>query len=315
MKDGIPRISVRMITYNQEILIKRAIESLLSQKEYIYEICISDDCSPDHTWDVLQEYSNNYPGLFKLNRNDPNLGIFENYEKCMDMLSGDIVYDLSGDDECGEDWFKSIIDYILTKGIDYRNELFCIYGNYKNVYPNGDSYVFKNDLISRPNLSAVKLSHRGLIGNRSACYSINVMRKFHKLSQGRSHKVESAIDRQLQIFSNKNYYLDKVGNIYYANIGVCVGMSEKDRKEREKIWPFTKSFLEQCGIQLDRKDLIYGDYIEACDKNDGKIKNKLLCIWYFFKSFDSKIGIRCFRIRRTLFAIIRRFPHKRPIHW
>ena len=307
MIEGIPRISVR--------LIKRAINSLLIQKDYIYEICVSDDCSPDNTWNVLLEYSRQYPGLFKLNRNTFNKGIFENIETTWGMPSGDIVYSLAGDDECGDGWFKAVINFILENNIDYKNELFCIYGNYKNVYPNGDSFVFKNDLIKQKDLPALKLSHRGLIGNRGVCYSINVMRKYKKVSQGRSHMVESAIDRQLQIFSEKNYYIDKVGNIYYANIGVCVGMSDKDKAERKNIWPYTKSFFDMCGVQLDKKDLLYGDYIVACDKNDKRLINRFLCFWYFLKSYDSKIGIRCLRIRRTFFAIIRRLPHRKPIHW
>ena len=315
MIEGIPRISVLIITYRQQELVKRAINSLLAQKDYIYEICVSDDCSPDNTWGVLQEYDKQYPGLFKLHRNDPNLGIFQNIEFTWTMPTGDVVYRLAGDDEAGEGWFESVVNFIVDNNIDYKNEFFCIYGNYKNVYPNGDSYVFRNDLIRRNDLSALKLSHRGLIGNRSACFSINLIQKFQKVSQGRSHIAESALDRQLQIFSKKNYYIDKVGNIYYANIGVCVGMSEKDRKERAMIWPYTKQFLERCGIQLDRKDLIYGDYILASDRKNASLKSKLHCLLCFLRSYDSNIGVRCLRLRRTIFALIRRLPHKKPIHF
>ena len=315
MIDGIPRLSVLIITYKQEVLIKRAIDSLLAQKDYIYEICVSDDCSPDKTWEVLQDYDRQYPGLFKLNRNEPNLGIFANFEKTWTMCTGDLVYLLSGDDEVGVGWFKAVVDFIKDNKIDYNNELLCIYGNYKNVYPSGDSYVFKNDLITRNDISALKLAHRGLIGNRSACFSIRVLRKFQKLSQGRSHIAESAIDRQLQIYSEKNYYINQVGNVYYANIGVCVTMSDQDRKEREQIWPYTKQFFDKCGIILDKKDLIYGDYIEACDKNDDSLRSKCRILWLFLKSYDSKVGLRSLRIRRTLFALVRRIPHKKNIHW
>lgn len=315
MLEGIPRISVLIICFRQEKLIKRAINSLLAQKDYIYEICVSDDCSPDKTWDVLQEYDRQYSGLFKLNRNEPNVGIFENIEKTWEMPTGDIIYRLAGDDECPNGWFKTVVEYIQHNHIDFKNELFCIYGNYKNVYPSGDSYVFKNDLITRKDLTALKLSHRGLIGNRSACFSIKIMNKYLKQSQGRSHIAESAIDRQLQIFTEKNYYIDKVGNIYYANIGVCVGMSEKDRQEREQIWPYTKQFFDKCGIMLEKKDLAYGDFIEACDKKDGSFRSKLHCIRLFMRSYDPSIGLRCLPIRRTLFAIVRRIPHHKPIHW
>ena len=51
-----PRFSVIIITYNQEDVIARTLESLLSQ-EHLYEICVSDDCSSDRTWEILNEYS------------------------------------------------------------------------------------------------------------------------------------------------------------------------------------------------------------------------------------------------------------------
>ena len=92
-------------------------------------------------------------------------------------------------------------------------------------------------------------------------------------------------------------------------------MSEEDRKEREKIWPYTNLFFEKCGIRLDEKDLLYGDYIEACDRRGGSLKNRIKRIWLFFKSYDPNLGIRCMRIRRTLFAVVRRLPHYKPIRW
>ena len=65
------------------------------------------------------------------------------------------------------------------------------------------------------------LSLRKMICNRSACYSKNVLDRFIKVSDGRSYAVESAQDMQLQINSEKNYYIPFVGNVYYTRIGVC----------------------------------------------------------------------------------------------
>ena len=120
MIDGIPKISVLVITYNQEDVIRRAIDSLLVQKDYIYEICVSDDCSKDRTWNILKEYSEKYPGLFVLNRNNPNIGIFENIEKTWTMPTGEIIYQLSGDDACGEGWrlYPESHHFFLSKNFD-----------------------------------------------------------------------------------------------------------------------------------------------------------------------------------------------------
>ncbi len=200
MIEGIPRISVLVICYNQEKLISRTINSLLAQKDYIYEICVSDDCSRDRTWDILQDYSAKYPGLFVLNRNEPNVGIFENIEKTWKLPSGDLVYNLSGDDECGNEWLQTIIEYIQKNKIDYNNERICIYGDYKAVYPNGDSMVFRNNLVQEQ-MDALYLLLRTCIGLRSVCYSIGILNNFEKVSQGRSHIAETAQEVQIPLYA------------------------------------------------------------------------------------------------------------------
>lgn len=317
MIEGIPKISVRIITYKQEGLIKRAINSLLAQKDYIYEICVSDDCSPDGTWDVLQQYNKDYPGLFKLNRNEHNVGIFENVEKTWSMVSGDITYFLAGDDECGVGWFKTVIDFIKEKKIDYKNELFCIYGDYLNRYPDGDTYTFSNHLITT-GLSPVKLSLRGLVGSRSCCFSSKILRKCTKVSQGRSHIAEDAIDRQLQLYSETNYYIPKVGNIYYANIGECTHIDDDILKEREQIRPYAIKLLKDNGAELDKFDLKYSlEFFNAFhwSNHHPSIRNRLKAFILYLKCYDPQIGLRGINIRRLIFLIIKRLPHKKPIYW
>lgn len=306
MIEGIPKISVCIICYKQEELIKRAINSLLAQKDYIYEICVSDDCSPDNTWNVLLDYERQYPGLFKLHQNNPNVGIFENIEHTWSMPTGDVVCLLAGDDEAGKDWFKTVVEYIIENNIDYKNELFCIYGDYKYIYPNGDSFISKNDLVKKHN--ALSLALRGLISNRSACYSINILKKFKNVSQGRSHIAESALDRQLQLYTKRNYYINKVGNIYYSNIGVSVAIDESQANERELITRYTLDFLESEGVVFDEKEkkrVLIGNI--SCSKTISKYLTNL------FKCYESKYGLRSLKLNHLLFAILRRLPHKKPI--
>ena len=66
-----------------------------------------------------------------------------------------------------------MVDFIQVNGIDYKNELFCIYGDYRVLYPNGDSFVFKNDSVTK-GIDPMRLSIRGIIGNRSSCFSSKV---------------------------------------------------------------------------------------------------------------------------------------------
>lgn len=316
MIQGIPKISVGIITYNQEKLIRRAIESVLSQRDYIHEICICDDCSQDGTWAVAQEYASRYPGLFVLWRNEKNLGLFENIEVARTLSTGDLDYGLAGDDEAGEGWFKTVVEFILKNKIDYKNERFCIYGDYEARYPNGDSYVHRNKLIAS-GVPPLRLALRGLVGNRSSCRSVNVTHQYKKVSQGRSHIAEDAMDRQLQVFSEKNYYIPKVGNIYYASIGVSAHMSDETMRERAMIRPYAIQLFESWGVQFSKKDKIYSlEYFPAFEKmvHNPTLGSILQAVYLRIKSWDRTIKPNTVELRSIIFAIRRRLPHKKPIH-
>ena len=49
-----PRVSVCLLAYNHAALIEDSIRSVLAQDEKNFELIISDDCSRDNTWEVLQ---------------------------------------------------------------------------------------------------------------------------------------------------------------------------------------------------------------------------------------------------------------------
>lgn len=313
---GIPKISVLMICYKQEELIKRAINSLLVQKDYIYEICVSDDCSPDGTWKILQEYDRLYPGLFKLHRNESNIGIFENIEHTWTMPTGEIIYRLAGDDECGEGWFKTVINFISENKIDYKNELFCIYGDYKKIYPNGDTFVSKNDMIALNPNKALKLAFRYYLSNRTATFSSKVLSKYVKCSQGRSHIAEVAQERQLQLFSEHNYYIPQVGNIYYSRIGESVVVDNDKLSERMEIGSYAATILKNCGAHLDEKDIICLTKARSAHEIMIYRMNLINIIKSFYFNIvcnDSSIKKKS-NIRKYLFALKRRIPHSKPIH-
>lgn len=315
--NGFPKITVLIISYKQEKLIKRAIDSLLQQKEYLYEICVSDDCSPDNTWEVLQEYSRQYPGFFKLHQNNPNVGIFENIEYSWTMPSGDLVYQLSGDDECPDGWFKSVVELIHKENIDYLNKRVCIYGDYKCLYPNGDYFIKNNSMAVKP-YDLVSLEIRKFIGNRSACYSTSIMRRFFKVSQGRSYVAEWAQEVQLPLFTEKAYYIHEVGNIYYTRIGVNMTFDLKTKKERIDNYPYMRKCLEGAGYSFSPKDIHYVNLqkLKYEQLASWSLKRFLLIQFVKLRARDSKYGLfnpELMSVRRTVFAIMRRLPHHNPI--
>ena len=315
MIEGIPRISVTVVTYNQEDVVGRTLDSLITQKDYLYEICVSDDCSSDNTWDVLLDYQRRFPDLFKLHRQKYNVGIFENIDYAWRMPTGDIVNEIAGDDTTPDGWYKTVVEFIKKNNIDWKNELFCIYGDYKAEYPNGDSMIFRNMAIQRCPDKAFRLALRGIISQHGCCSSINIFRKFDISARGRSHKVEQVQDRQLQLYTKKNYYIPVIANIYYAGIGVSTHVEDEETyRDRLEIWPYTLRYLEKKGIVLPKVDYNYGRYNVAMKQfrhkpSFGKLL-KVLC--WFIASYDIHLphgnGMKHF-----LFAFRRRIPHKKAI--
>ena len=107
-----PELSVHLITYNNEAHIEATLQSILKQKiNFSYEIVVGDDCSTDNTYNIVKEYAKKEPQLFKINRNEKQLGILKNFKTTLDRCSGNYVFDIAGDD-----LFKE--QYSLQKLVD-----------------------------------------------------------------------------------------------------------------------------------------------------------------------------------------------------
>ncbi|AUC22217.1 hypothetical protein BTO15_08975, partial [Polaribacter sejongensis] len=94
-------VSYCLFTYNQEEYIEHAIAGALSQTYTPLEIIISDDCSKDSTYKIIEETVQGYKGphTIVLNRNSKNLGLGDHVSKILyDTAKGDYLLTCAGDD-------------------------------------------------------------------------------------------------------------------------------------------------------------------------------------------------------------------------
>ena len=84
-------VSVVMCTYNGEQFLREQMDSILAQDYPLHEIIVQDDRSTDDTWDILQTYAKAHPGLFKLFRNDEQLGFNRNFHTALLRATGQYV--------------------------------------------------------------------------------------------------------------------------------------------------------------------------------------------------------------------------------
>jgi len=111
-------ISIVIPTFNAEVTIKNAIESVLNQTYKNIELVIVDGLSSDNTLEIVKQYSSVDNRIKYIS--EPDSGIYDAMNKGWKMASGEWIHFLGADDEL----LPSAIE-ILLKDVDSD----IIYGN------------------------------------------------------------------------------------------------------------------------------------------------------------------------------------------
>jgi glycosyltransferase involved in cell wall biosynthesis len=95
-----PLITFALFAYNQENFIVEAIQGAFSQTYSPLEIILSDDCSPDRTFEIMHEMASAYAGPHQVivRRSEHNLGLTGHINEVMELVHGELVVVAAGDD-------------------------------------------------------------------------------------------------------------------------------------------------------------------------------------------------------------------------
>lgn len=95
-----PLVTFIIVAFNQENYIGEAVEGALAQTYAPLEILISDDCSTDHTYDLIYQKVAEYKGPHKVQviRNETNLGLARHLNAVLSRARGEIITWAAGDD-------------------------------------------------------------------------------------------------------------------------------------------------------------------------------------------------------------------------
>jgi glycosyltransferase involved in cell wall biosynthesis len=125
-----PKVSVCVVTYNQEAYIEKCLMSLVEQKaNFEYEIIVGEDCSTDGTRAVVERIAKMHPTKIRLILQKKNIGATDNYKSVYSSARGKYIAHMDGDDyalpgklqaqydileaepECNIVWHKMLIEY------------------------------------------------------------------------------------------------------------------------------------------------------------------------------------------------------------
>src|SRR3954464_2454463 len=95
-----PLVTFAVAAFNQERFIREAVEAAFAQTWSPLEIVLSDDCSRDRTFEIMQEMAAAYRGPHKiiLNRNPRQLSIGGHINRVVEVSRGELIVGAAGDD-------------------------------------------------------------------------------------------------------------------------------------------------------------------------------------------------------------------------
>ncbi len=103
-----PLVSICIPTYNRANVIRRAIDSALSQTYKNIEVIVVDNASTDNTEEIVASYTD--PRLSYV-RNSENLGMFGNLNRCIELYNGDYLHILHSDDFIDLDFTEKCVNF------------------------------------------------------------------------------------------------------------------------------------------------------------------------------------------------------------
>ena len=92
------RFSVALCTYNGERFIEQQLRSILNQTVKVHEIVICDDSPRPDTAEIAERILKDSGVAYQIFRNNPPLGVSENFLKALRHTSGDYVFTCDQDD-------------------------------------------------------------------------------------------------------------------------------------------------------------------------------------------------------------------------
>lgn len=175
-----PLVSVIMPVFNGSCYMSKAIDSILTQTYQNFELLIVDDASTDDTWQILNDYKNDYkkvyPEKIKIFRLEKNSGAFNAANYAYEQAKGGYIAPMDSDDISSPLRFEKQVAYLN------QHPETVLVGSFAKIIDASDQvtgfkrYAVSNEDIYRqfaqinPIVHPACMIRKALIGNRKKLY-------------------------------------------------------------------------------------------------------------------------------------------------
>ena len=140
------KLSIIIPVYNDEKLLKKAIESILSQLKNDIEFIVIDDCSTDDSFKLAQSYDR-----VRAIRNEKNSGPAKTRNRAIREANGEILAFMDSDCWASDDWVDNILKafrdsdlMVLMGGVSIPKSTFLGDSISALGFPGGGNLGFEN---------------------------------------------------------------------------------------------------------------------------------------------------------------------------
>lgn len=193
-------ITIAIPTFNRPHLVTEAIDSAINQKtDEKYEIIVVDNCSSlDFYEKIVERYASQ--GV-KFYRNKNNIGMYGNWNKCIEYAKGEYVTILNDDDLLCEDFISQV-----SKVVKERSELIICKSDvvlFNSLHDNTGRGGYSGKL--KKNISVKKLSFRKIYKGNPANGSAGVVYKTELAKKLKGYDVDYRMSADYEFYVR--YYL------------------------------------------------------------------------------------------------------------
>ncbi len=181
-------MTLAIFAYRQEAFIREAAESAFAQTYSPLEIILSDDHSPDRTFEIMQEMAAAYQGPHSviLNRNEVNLGLGGHLEKVVSLVRSQWLVVGAGDDLSLPCRVEKTAERFLADPTTV-----CVFSNVAKMAADGKplgALYFKDDHRFTLDLESAITANDCWVLGASAAYSMELFRRFPPLRRDLAHE-------------------------------------------------------------------------------------------------------------------------------
>lgn len=263
-----PKISVCMPAYNNGNFIAEAIESVLGQTFADFELLIIDDCSLDETYEVAFGYKNRDSRIVLL-KNGQNLGMVQNWNRCIDLARGEYIKFLFADDLLSSP--NALEEFLKPLGADSRISLVASARNIIDAdsrpqkinshFP--DCAVVEGSSLIRRSIC----EQRNLIGEPSV-----VMFRKNQATRGFDPRLKQLVDLEMWL-----HLLEK-GDFYFIGAPIASFRVHPDQQTQKNLQ--TLALFEDIILMLE-------EYLDRPYMNLRRVSREFLFFSQYYRVWKS----------------------------